>query len=344
MKRLYKNIFLSTFAVLLMACDRKDENLITPILGDAFPQIVLLADEGDGELEDEDSFSFAITLADRVDPEGKELDGTVVPLTADVTVHFEIGHFEGFSELSAYLLGAKAFYEIDDCTTSADMGINLNLVFDAATGKGSVTFPAGVEEIEIEFETDENLFDDDVFNTTARKLEIRLTGVDAGSQNVVVNTANVFEFVVLDDEAIYGEYELDIEDPEQFGNFIALFGLVNKDISELSVGDVEAIEVEVEYGEFKAVVKLKETKEETECGETEVVNKEIEIEGEFEELDDDQLEGEVEFVGEVELDNGKEEEFTYKGSFRIVNGRLELTLQGEFDGEETEEITLILNK
>ena len=344
MKFVYSNIFLWALIILVAACDRKNENLVMPLLGDAFPQIILLDDAGDGELEDEDSFSFVITLAERVDPSGKALDGKIVPLTADVTVHFEISDFEGFSNLSDYILGAEAFYEIDDCTTSADMGLDLDLIFDSATGKGSVTFPAGVEEIEIEFETDEDLFDDDVLNTESRGLEIRLTDVDADSQNVVANTANTFEYKVLDDEAIYGEYELDVTNAEQFKRYIRLFGLVNPEIAGLSVDDVEEIIVEFKYDEFSTVIVLKETMEEDDCGEIEIVNREIEIEGDYEELDDNALEGEVEFEGEVELENGIEEEFTYKGSFRIINGRLELTLQGEFDGEETEEITLILNK
>ncbi|SEL90256.1 hypothetical protein [Parapedobacter koreensis] len=330
--------------IMLAACDKKNDNVISPVVENDFPQILLLADEGDGELEDEEEFSFVITLADRIDPDREELGGKIVPLTADVTVHFEVGNLEGFDELPAYVLGATAFYELDDCTTSEDTDVDLNLVFDPGTGLGSVTFPQGVEEVEVVFETSPDLFDDDEFNTTARGLEIRLVSVDAGTQNVVINTANTFEYQALDDEGIYGAYELAITDAEQFAHFISLFGLVNEDVAGLSVADVEAIEIEVEYGEFKAVVVLKETEEIDECGEIETVNKEIEIEGEFEELEDDQLEGALEFVGDVELESGAEAEFTYQGTFQLDGDRLTLILQGEFDGEETEEITLILNK
>ncbi|HMI02471.1 MAG TPA: hypothetical protein VK541_08325 [Pedobacter sp.] len=333
------------FAVLLLtACDKKNDNLVTPLVEDDFPQVLLLSDEGDGELEDEDKFSFKITLADRADPENKELGGKVVPLAADVTVNFEVSSFKGFPALSSYLLDAKAFYEIDDCTTSEDKDIDLHLVFDKSTGKGSVTFPKGVEEIEIEFETDEDLFDDNVFNTAARKLEIRLTSVNPNGQKVAVNDHNTFEYLPLDDEAIYGEYELDVDDQEQFQSYIDLFGLVNDEVKGLKPGDVDEIKIEFQYGEFKAIVVLKETEEVEECGETETVNKEIEIEGEFEDLEDDKLSGDLEFVGEAEQESGLEVEFTYKGSFKLVNGKLELTLQGEFDDEETDEITLILNK
>lgn len=343
MKKL-RYIFLSAMVTLLFACDKKKDNLAIPLVERDFPQILLLADEGDGELEDEDKFSFKITLADRVDPEGKELGGKIVPLKEDVTVHFQISDFKGFNTISEYILDAKAFYEIDDCTTSEDQDIDLKLVFDKSTGKGSVTFPKGVEEIEIEFETNADLFDDKVFNTESRSLEIKLTAVDAKSEKVVVNKDNTFEFIVLDDEGIYGEYELDIEDAHQFGKYIALFGLVNKDVKGLSVEDVEEILVEFQYGEFKALIVLKETEEINECGEVETVNKEIEIEGEFEELDDDAQQGALEFAGDVEQEDGSEKEFTYKGFFKITGKSLTLTLQGEFDDEETDELTLNLKK
>lgn len=338
-----KYIFLP--AVFLMAaCDKKNDNLIDPIVEADFPQILLLADEGDGEVEDEDKFSFKITLADRKDPEGKELGGKIVPLEQDATVSFEISDIKGFNSISSYILDAKAFYEIDDCTTSEDLDKDLNLVFDARTGKGSVTFPKGVEEIEIEFETESGLFDDDVFNEEERGLEIKLVSVNAPGQNVVVNSSNVFEYKVLDDEGIYGEYELDINDASQFQKYINLFGLVNEEVKSLTADDVEEIKIEFQYGELKAVVVLKEEVQVNECGEVETVNREIEIEADLEELEDDSRDGDIEFAGEVEDDKGAVEEFAYKGSFELVDGKLTLVLQGELDDEETDEITIELSK
>lgn len=330
--------------MLLSACDKKNDDLVKPLIEGNFPQIIMLSDEGDGELEDEDKFSFKMTLADRADPEGKELGGKIVTLREDVTVNFEVSDFEGFNALSDYLLDAKAFYEIDDCTTSEDEDIDLNLVFDKSTGKGSVTFPKGVEEIEIEFETDEDLFDDDVFNATDRNLEVKLTSVAAKGEKVVVNDQNTFKYQVLDNEGVYGEYELDIDDQEQFDAYINLFGMLNEEVKNLRKSDVEEIKIEFQYGEFKAIIVLKETEEVEECGEVETVNKEIEIEGDFEDLEDDKLAGDLEIAGDIEQDNGAEKEFVYKGSFKIVNGMLELTLQGEYDDNETEEITLLLKK
>ncbi|WP_256007218.1 hypothetical protein [Pedobacter deserti] len=335
---------LALIALTVMACDKKNDGVIDPIIGGDFPQILNLADEGDGELEDEDKFSFKITLADRVDPDGKELDGRIVPLKQKVRVHFAITGFEGSDRLSDYIKDSKAFYEIDDCSTSEDADIDLNLDFDVATGKGSVDFPAGVEEIEIEFETDADLFDDDALNAGDRKLEIQLTSVEGGAEKIAVNTANKFSYEVLDDESVYGSYELDIDDEDQFQQFVELFGLINEDVRSLKPDDVEEIEIAFEYGEVKAIVVLKETEEIDECGERETVNKEIEIEADIEELSLNTLDGDVELAGDLEQEDGSEKEFSYKGSFKLNAGRLELTLQGEYDDEETEEITLTLTK
>src|SRR5687768_18588261 len=109
-------------ALLFFSCDKKNDDLVKPLSASEFPQVIRLSDEGDGELEDEDKFSFKITLSDRTDPDGDELGGKVVPLKEAVTVQFHVKEFEGFSNLSDYMLGAEAFYEIDDCITSLDQG------------------------------------------------------------------------------------------------------------------------------------------------------------------------------------------------------------------------------
>ncbi|OOQ57321.1 hypothetical protein [Mucilaginibacter pedocola] len=338
--------YILSLALLLAftACDKRNDNVVTPNVGDAFPQIIKLADEGDGELEDEDKFSFKIDLADRVDPSGESLEGKIIPLKKTVKVNFEVGDIKGFSKLSDYIKDAKAFYEIDDCTTSEDANISLNLVFDANTGKGSVDFPAGVEEIEVEFETNDALFDDDVLNTTDRSLEVKLTGLANAESDVTVNTANTFKYEVLDDEGIHGEYELDVNNAAEFNKFIALFGLINEDVKGLKASDVDEITIEFAYDEFKAVIKLKETEMVTECGETEEKNKEIEIEGGLEELGLKTLSGDVEFADDIEQEDGTEAEFKYSGSFEISGKELVLTLTGEYNDDEIEEITLTFSK
>lgn len=344
MKKLIHKVSILVCIALFAACDKENADLVHPLSTAEFPQVVILADEGDGDLEDEDKFSFKITLADRSDPTGKEPGGKVIPLEEDVTVQFAITGFEGFDRLQDYLLGGEAFYDIDDCTTSEDEGIDLNLQFNPATGTGSVRFPKGVEEIEIELETDPSRFDDNIFNTDERSLSIQLTGVSGDAKKVTVNKSAAFTFHVQDDEGIYGEWELDVDDETAFAKFKSLFGLINEDISELAADDVEEITLSFEYEEVKATIVLKETEIVDDCGAPSEENKVIEVEAKIEDIDDGDLEGDVEFGETLELDNGSFREFVYKGSFAITGGQLQLTLEGEFGDDTTDEITLVLDK
>lgn len=342
-----KRIQVLLCGLLLLAagsCDKKNDNLVQPYSAEDFPQVVRFDDEGDGDMEDADEISFKLTLNDRPDPSGEEPAGKVIPLKEDATVFFEIKEWEGFENPAAYIKSVKAFYEIDDCTTSEDEGIDLNVVFDAATGKGSVRFPKDVEEIEVVFETDEDFFNDSELNTEERSITLVITGVQSGNQKVTFNNALEFTYEVLDEEGIHGDWELDHEDAEQFSRFKALFGTVNEDIAALAAEDVDKIEISVEYNEVKIVVELKETEEVEECGELETVNKVIELEADLEDLATLTDEGDIEFVGEIEQTDGGVKEFVYKGGFRITGEDLELALTGEYDENETEEITLLLKK
>ncbi|HEU4471496.1 MAG TPA: hypothetical protein VFR58_10450 [Flavisolibacter sp.] len=342
MKYKYMLLCLSAFLPALVSCDKQNEDLETPLKD--FPQVIRLSDEGDGDLEDEDGFSFAITLSDRTDPDGEELGGRPVPLAEKVRVNFAVTDFEGFAQLSDYLGSAEAFYEIDDCTTSLDQNIDLNLQFDVATGRGSVDFPAGVEEIEIEFEANEDLFDDNILNSDERSITIRLTGLEGNPQGVAVNTTASFVYEVQDDEAIYGEWELDLSDAVAFARFKSLFGLINEDIRSLQASDVDEITLSFEYGEVKALVVLNEMEQVDDCGTMVMENKEIEIEAEIEELTDDALDGDLEFGETLELAGGVFREFVYKGSFVIVGDTLQIELEGEFGDERVSPLVLILSK
>ncbi len=342
MKKFSIRIATLFLALSLFSCDKQKDGLETPLAD--FPQVIRLADEGDGDLEDEDKFSFKISLSDRKDPDGDELGGKVVPLEQDVLVSFEVTGFEGFTQLSDFILGAEAFYEIDDCITSLDQGIDLNLTFDVNTGKGQVRFPAGIEEIEIEFETDDGLFDDNDFNTDERSITIQLTGIGATSENVVVNTSGEFVYEVQDDEGIYGEWELDVNDPVAFARFKELFGLINEDILSLDASEVDEITLVFEFEEVKAIVKLVETEIVDDCGSPSVENKEIEIEAEIEELSDDALSGDVEFGELIELGGGLFREFVYKGVFSITGSTLTIELEGEYGDDSTDAIVLTLEK
>lgn len=326
-------------AFLYTSCDKENDDFVKPVSGSDFPQIIIMDDEGGGDLEDEDKFSFKLTLNDRVDPAGKELGGVIVPLEEDVNVSFEIKDLEGFSDLSDYIKDVSAFYEVDDCNEK-----DVEVKFDKTTGKGTVIFPKGVEEVEVEFETDEDFFNDGILNTKERGLTVALTGIQVTGNGIAFNPAVEFAYEVLDDEGVHGDWELDISDPAQFAAFKELFGSINDDIADLKADDLEKIEISIEYDEVKVVVELKETESKTECGQNEIVNKTIEIETDLEELSTLSADGDIEFAGEVEQDDTTIKEFVYKGSFKIVDDTMELELEGEFDGDEINKKTLILTK
>ena len=325
----------------LLGCSREDEGVIDVINPNDYPQLILLDDEGGGKLEDSDEISVVITLADRLDPNGEELGGGIFPLDEYYPVEFHITEAEGFDRLEDFILGAEAFYEIDDCTTSLDNGENLIKTYDPATGRGRVIFPAGVEEIELVFSVNEEFFNDEALNDH-RGFVLDISAVEA-TQDVAIFSGN-FQYEVLDDEAIFGEWELDVSDAEQFTRFQGLFGLINEEVASLSAEAVAGIAVEFGYDEMTATVELTETETVEDCGETEEENVEIEISAGYDELTRDAVEGEIVLEDDVEIDNGAEEEFSYQGSFLIVNDLLQLTLSGSFSDEETEEITLNLTR
>lgn len=349
MKPYIKYTLALTLMGMLGACDRRNDEVVEPISAENFPRQLVLSDGGDGDFEGEDNVSVEIELLPRFDVEGKELEGKNDPLTQAVTLNFEIKDLKGFTRLSDYVKGGKAFYEVDDCTTSEDEDIDLDFKLDLATGKGSVSFPAGVEGIEIELETDEDLFDDGETNGEERGFTVVLTGLTgAGTQGVVLNTSNKFEYQVLDDEVVFGDWEVDFEDDVEFAAFKALFGPLDEDIADLKAEDVDKIEISFGYQGVQIKVELIET-EADECDPTDEVNKEIEIESEYgTDLGDlfDTGSGEIEFAEEIEQDNGQVVEFKFEGEYEIDPTdpeKMTLTLEGEYL-DEIKKQTLNLKK
>jgi hypothetical protein len=343
--KLINNLSLTAvvFCCLLAACTREKDDVEELLSIEKYPQVILFDDEEGGELESSDELEVAIKLADRFDGTGGELGGVIEPLTQDFLLAFAISDIEGFDDIGDYVLEVEALYEIDDCTTSADEGVELIKSFDPATGKGTVLFPAGVEEIELVFTLSDELLDNEEVDDS-RGFVIELSAVDGPDPDNVEVLSLPFEFKVLDDELIFGDWELDLEEPGAFENFKALFGMANEDLAELSLDDVDEIAWEFELAEVNIETVLKEEEEVEECGEVEIENIVVEVEGEFEELTDDDTEGEIEFVVEVELDDESVLEFVYKGTFVIQGKMLRMTLQGESDEGETEEITLVFRK
>jgi hypothetical protein len=332
MKTINKISILVVSALLLASCDREKEDLVVPNLNN-FPQQILLADEGDGDLEDGDKAEIVLALTTKPDPSGKEPAGVIIPLSAKATVGFTIYDPKGFTDLSSYVLGCKAFYEKDECTE-----VDANITYDVSTGNGSVEFPAGAEEVIIEVELKEDLFDNEIIDED-RSFEVKLTSITS-TENVVINTNNTFEYLVLDDELIFGSWEIDAADSAQLSNLKKLFGSIESDLEDLKNEDIEEIEVEFKYDKVSFKIVLKETEEVEECGKIEVVNKEIEIELDYDDIESGSLKGDLKLIAEYEANDGSEQELEYEGSFEIVGKKLSLTLSAE----DVEEVTLSLEK
>ncbi len=348
MRTIKTTLSLIAALAVLVSCDRKEDDVIDPRQPEDFPIVIILADELDGDYEDNDEVGIGLEILPVWDPVSRSIDGRIPTPTSDLRVHFEVFDPKGFSSLGDYITGGFAQYEIDDCTDSSDEDIDLGFIFDASTGMGSFTWPAGVEEMEVVLEVNDVLFDDDVVNADMRGFSFRLTSIEGPGtgSDIKLNSDLEFEYVVLDEEAIFGEWELDDNDPEQFAWFMALFGSLNEDLQGITMDEIDAIEFEFDFEAMVIKVILVET-EEDECEPGEMENLEIEIEAEYD-FDFEDLfntdSGDLEFEGEAEI-NGVPLEFVLEGSYEInADGTLNITLAGELDGDEIEERTITLTR
>ncbi len=348
MKTLKTTFTLIAVLAVLVSCDRKEDDVIDPRLPEDFPIVIILSDELDGDYEDNDEVGIGLEILPVWDPVSRSIDGIIPTPGSDLRVHFEVFDPQDFSSLGDYITGGFAVYEIDDCTDSSDEDIDLDFTFDSSTGAGSFIWPAGVAELEVVLEVNDALFDDDAVNSDLRGFSFRLTSIEGPGtgSDIKLNSDIEFQYVVLDEEVLFGEWELDQNDTEQFARFIALFGSLNEDLQDISAEDIDAIEVNFDYEKMEIKVILVET-EEDECEPGELVNLEIEIEAEYS-IDFEDLfgtdSGELEFEGEAEM-NDVPLEFVLEGSYLInADGTLTITLSGELDGDEIEEQTITLTR
>jgi hypothetical protein len=335
--------------IMMASCDREDEDVVIPRNPEEFPIVILLSDEGDGDLEDNDEVGIALEILPVWDPVTRSPEGKISTPTTDMQINFEIFDALGFANLEEYITGGFAAYEIDDCTSSADLEIDLQFNLDLASGTGSFMWPAGVAELEVVIEVSDVFFDDDVLNTDQRGFSFKITGIEGlGAGNTIrVNTDLEFEYIVLDNEAIFSAWEFDHTDPDQFAAFLALFGQLNEDFQNLNAADVDKIEISFGFEGMEVVVALLET-EEDECEPGAFESVELEVSAEYSsDLEDlfGALSGDLEFEGAAEID-GVESEFALAGSFKIdaVSNSLTLIIQGELDGDEIGEQTLQLTR
>lgn len=339
---LKKNIYFSILLILFGSISSCYEQELRPIEEKDFPlKIVLDLTEG-GAYESDDSYGLEISFdggVDEITDENGNViagspEGTRGPYHEDLVIEFMLKDAEGLT-IGTDVSIEEIIYEIDECTEGSAA-----FTFNANTGTGIFTIPAGVEAVEIVFALDADAIDNDVVDVDERTFVMELTGIQNTTDNVILDINNEFEYTVLDDEAVFAEWILDHEDPAMLEAFLTLFGPLNEELTGLSATDVDEIKFEFEYEEVKILVVLVETEMEEECEEQEEVNLEIELEGEFEVED-----GEIELV----LENDEGDEFTYVGAYEIEQGSpnlLSITLEGEDeDGEGiAPETTLTLER
>lgn len=335
---------LLTLAGLLTACSKESFEHVEATAVAAFPKQLLLDEEESGELEDTDKAEFEIKLTDGIDPSGNELSGKPQVTDQPLTVYFELRDAEGFSNWGDYISGVTAYYEVDDCTTSEDLNIDLAVTFDPASGKGTFLFPAGVNSVTLELELIAGLMDDAVENSGDRGFTLALTGISETSENIVINTDIVTEFRVYDDEKVCGDWTADPANSTLFDNIITLFAMTGEDLDGLTMAETDAIDVSFAFDEFALTVTLLETETVDECGTTETVPVEISVEGEMEDFDPDALSGILHFIVEREEANGSVTEIEYEGTFERSGNNLTITLSGSDGDAETEELVLTLTK
>jgi len=340
----YKSLLIAVVIVLITACSKKKFEH-TPALDAAdFPKQLVLDEEDAGDLEDTDKASFEIKLTDGIDPAGIELSGKPQMLESAVLVEFELKDAEGFSNWSDYILGGTAFYEVDDCTSSEDLGVDLQFTFDPTTGKGTVLFPANVNNIEVELELNPTIMDDAFENADDRGFTFALTGIGTTTENLVINTDIETTFRLYDDEKVFGSWESDHNNATELSSILDLFTIANPDLNGLTAAEIDNIEVDFAFDEFKLVITLVETETIDACGTPETVQLEIELEGDWEELTDDATSGTAQFIVEREEDSGFITEIEYEGSFERIGNTLTLILKGTDGDSETDELTLTLTR
>jgi hypothetical protein len=341
MKHIIQLIILVAF---VSACSKEKFRHVEVTSDTDFPKQLVLDEEKVGELEGSDNVKFEIGLTDAIDPSGEVPSGKVMTLDAGVTISFELKDKEGFAAWGDYITAGTAYYEIDDCTTSEDQGIDLAYTFDPSTGLGSVFFPAGVESIVIELELNATVTDDVILNDSDRGFTFALKSLGTTSDNVVLNTDIESEFRVYDDEKVFGDWILDHTDATQYAGLTELFAMATGDLDGLTSAEVDEVEVSFAFDEFELKLVLVETEMQDNCGTEEQVQVEISVEGGIDGLTDDALSGEITFVIETENTNGTITEVEYEGTFERTGDTLTLTLKGANGDEETEEIILTLTK
>lgn len=342
-----KKIFYFLSFISIIACSKRDEDVTEITNPQDFPKVIMLSDEFDADNEDNDAVGIAMEMLPIWSESNPNVDGEVLAPSETVRVFFKVFDYEGPGEINNYILGGKAFYEIDDCTTSEDENIELNFVWNADTKEGFFDWPAGISSIEVEFEVDPLHFDDDAVNEGGRGFSFQLTSIQTNDSRVKLQAAPEFRYHVIDEEGIFSSFDFDFNNPISFEAFKSFFGNFDSDINDLEASAIDAIEFSFDHEKLEMTITLIET-EEDECDATEIVNKEIQVELEYDFDFEDLInftEYEGTLIGEIETDDlgNAEVEIASMIDFNGANEAI-ITLSGESVIGDIEEQTFTLTR
>jgi hypothetical protein len=292
-----KKIAIIYFVILLIVVGCADNDLDVKPNDQSFPfRVILDTDEG-ADLPDAEDYGLEITFADYI---GKLPDGTI-------TLTYEIEGEDSFKDAVEI---DKVVYEVE----IGDCAYERELSFNPATKTIVVVKDPDLGGLPESFEVQFELPGED---GTEGGFEFKLTGIQAGSQNIVIGEPRTFEYEVLDNE-VAGEWELELETEAEFERFQDLFGSISNELKEISFDEISGkVKVEFEFKEMKFEIELKDEEEVCEDGDTETENKVIEIEAEY-----DAEEGELKLEGSHLIigDDGEVEDeldFEAEASFEI---------------------------
>jgi hypothetical protein len=302
------NIISVCMMVLFASCGDNDLG-INP-KNENYPfRIVFDTDEG-GDLPEAEDYEIEIKFADYLG----SLPGK------PVTLQYAINDTEG--DMVDAVNIDKIIYEVEmnDCVYERELDFTVNGLtgtITLAVDEDLGTVPEAFEVV-LTLPGLENTEGGFVFEITSVQTE----------DNVILGMPAAFEYAVLDN-AVAGEWELEIATEEAFEEFKEVFGMLNAELQTLEFTDITGtVKAEFEFGEMKLVIELVETEEITECKdgeeETEIVHKELEIEADYEAED-----GELAFEGSHVIDDDGAEvelDFIVDAAYEIIEETGEISV------------------
>lgn len=288
-----RTLYITITALIFHACALNEPDV--EAMTENFPYRLVIDEEG-ADLADAEDYGIEIGFADYLE----ELPSN------EITLGYTLS---GEGDFTGVVIDEILYeYEGDDCVFEREVpftGNTMTIPVDNDLG----TVP---EKIEITV----------AFNLTSGEaseggFELELTSIESAA-NVLLNDASTFEYEVLEND-VAGEWAFEIASPDEFNDFVDVFGPVSSELEGLSFSDITgSVKLEFDFEEVKIEVELVETEEVTTCenGETsnETENLVVEIEAEY-----DAEDGEIEMEGSYFTDEGEELDFIVEAAYTVIS-------------------------